>query len=129
MVLTSWRSPALRVLLLGVLALLCMVGFMTVNVQTDWDFILQYRGSRLLALLLTACAIGISTVLFQTITHSRLLTPALMGFDVLYVLVQTLALLVWGGSQLAEWPPSLRFAMQVLVMVMLALLLFRLLFS
>ncbi len=129
MVLTSWRSPALRVLVLGVLALLCVVGFMTLNVQTDWAFILEYRGSRLLALLLTACAIGISTVLFQTITHSRLLTPALMGFDVLYVLVNTLVLLVWGGSELAAWPPALRFALQVLVMVGLALLLFRLLFS
>lgn len=129
MVLTSWRSPALRVLVLAVLALLCVVGFMTLNVQTDWAFILEYRGSRLLALLLTACAIGISTVLFQTITHSRLLTPALMGFDVLYVLVNTLVLLVWGGSELAAWPPALRFALQVLVMVGLALLLFRLLFS
>lgn len=129
MVLTSWRSPALRVLVLSVLALLCVVGFMTLNVQTDWAFILEYRGSRLLALLLTACAIGISTVLFQTITHSRLLTPALMGFDVLYVLVNTLVLLVWGGSELAAWPPALRFALQVLVMVGLALLLFRLLFS
>ena len=129
MVMTSWRSPALRVLVLGVLALLCVLGFMTVNVQTDWAFILEYRGSRLLALLLTACAIGISTVLFQTITHSRLLTPALMGFDVLYVLVNTLVLLAWGGSELAAWPPSLRFALQVLVMVALALLLFRLLFS
>ena len=129
MVMSAWRSPALRVLLLAVLALLCVLGYMTLNVQTDWAFILEYRGSRLLALLLTACAIGISTVLFQTITHSRLLTPALMGFDVLYVLVNTLVLLTLGAGTLAEWSPSLRFALQVLVMVGLALLLFRALFS
>ena len=129
MVMSAWRSPALRVLLLGVLALLCILGYMTLNVQTDWAFILEYRGSRLLALLLTACAIGISTVLFQTITHSRLLTPALMGFDVLYVLVNTLVLLTLGASELAVWSSSLRFAVQVLVMVGLALLLFRALFS
>ena len=126
---SAWRSPALRVLLLAVLALLCVLGYMTLNVQTDWAFILEYRGSRLLALLLTACAIGISTVLFQTITHSRLLTPALMGFDVLYVLVNTLVLLTLGASELADWSPSLRFALQVLVMVGLALLVFRALFS
>lgn len=129
MVLNLWRRPATRVLLLGLLALLCMLGFMTLNVQTDWRFILEYRGSRLLALLLTSCAIGVSTVLFQTITHSRLLTPSLMGFDVLYVLVNTLILLVLGSSVLAEWVPSLRFALQVLLMVALALLVFRLLFS
>ena len=129
MVMSLWRQPAARVGLLAVVALLCVIGFMTLNVQTDWAFILEYRGSRLLALLLTACAIGISTVLFQTITHSRLLTPALMGFDVLFVLVNTLVLLVWGGAELAAWPPSLRFAVQVLVMVAVALLVFRLLFS
>ncbi|WP_150305149.1 iron chelate uptake ABC transporter family permease subunit [Pseudomonas saliphila] len=123
------RDPAaLRLAILVSLALLCVVGFMTFNVQSDWAFILEYRGSRLAAMLLAACAIGISTVLFQTITHSRLLTPALMGFDVLYVLVQTLGMLLL-GSELVEWSPSLRFALQVLVMVALALLLFRLLFS
>src|SRR5699024_8491827 len=73
MVMSLWRQPAVRVGLLAVVAVLCVIGFMTLNVQTDWAFILEYRGSRLLALLLTACAIGISTVLFQTITHSRLL--------------------------------------------------------
>ena len=129
MVMRLWCQPAARVGLLGVVAVLCVIGFMTLNVQTDWAFILEHRGSRLLALLLTACAIGISTVLFQTITHSRLLTPALMGFDVLFVLVNTLVLLVWGGAELAAWPPSLRFAVQVLVMVAVALLAFRLLFS
>src|SRR5690554_6980949 len=92
MVLTLWRQPAVRVLLLAIAAVLCLLGFMTINVQTDWAFILQHRGSRLLALLLAASAIGLSTVLFQTITHSRLLTPALMGFDVLFVLVNTLVL-------------------------------------
>ena len=129
MVMRLWCQPAARVGLLGVVAVLCVIGFMTLNVQTDWAFILEHRGSRLLALLLTACAIGVSTVLFQTITHSRLLTPALMGFDVLFVLVNTLVLLVWGGAELAAWPPSLRFAVQVLVMVAVALLAFRLLFS
>ena len=129
MVLTLWRQPAVRVLLLAIAAVLCLLGFMTINVQTDWAFILQHRGSSLLALLLAASAIGLSTVLFQTITHSRLLTPALMGFDVLFVLVNTLVLLIFGGAELAGWPSSLRVGLQMLLMVGLALLLFRLLFS
>ena len=129
MVMKSLRNPAVRLGVLAVLALLCVIGYMTINVQTDWGFILQHRGSRLLALVLTACAIGVSTVLFQTITHSRLLTPALMGFDVLFVLVNTLALLVLGAGTLADWPASLRFVLQVALMVVLVLSLFRALFS
>ena len=129
MVMKSLRNPAVRLGVLAVLALLCVIGYMTINVQTDWGFILQHRGSRLLALVLTACAIGVSTVLFQTITHSRLLTPALMGFDVLFVLVNTLALLVLSAGTLADWPASLRFVLQVALMVVLVLSLFRALFS
>ena len=125
----QWRDPpALRLAILVALALLCVIGFMTLDVQSDWAFILEYRGSRLLTMLLAASAIGISTVLFQTITHSRLLTPALMGFDVLYVLVQTLGMLLL-GNELTQWTPSLRFAVQLVIMVSLALVLFRLLFS
>ena len=129
MVMKSLRNPAVRLGVLAVLALLCVISYMTINVQTDWGFILQHRGSRLLAMVLTACAIGVSTVLFQTITHSRLLTPALMGFDVLFVLVNTLALLVLSAGTLADWPASLRFVLQVALMVVLVLSLFRALFS
>ena len=129
MVMNPRLHPAWRVLALGGAALLCVVGYMTLNVHTEWDFILEYRGSRLLALLLTACAIGVSTVLFQTLTQSRLLTPALMGFDALYVLVNTAMLLTLGASVWGEGAPELRFALQVLLMVALALLLFRALFS
>ena len=129
MVMNPRLHPAWRVLALGGAALLCVVGYMTLEVHTDWAFILEYRGSRLLALLLTACAIGVSTVLFQTLTQSRLLTPALMGFDALYVLVNTAMLLTLGASVWGEGAPELRFALQVLLMVALALLLFRALFS
>ncbi len=123
------RAPSWRLAALGIAATLCIAGFMTVNVQTDWTFILEYRGARLGAMLLVAYAMGMSTVLFQTITHNRILTPSLLGFDALYVLVQSLALLLLGGSQTVELAPPLRFSLEVLVMVLLALLFFRLLFS
>src|SRR5699024_8759738 len=73
--------------LTAVLALGSVLGFMTLNVHSDWAFIVQYRGTRLLAMLLVALSMGLATVVFQTITHNRILTPSLMGFDVLYVLV------------------------------------------
>lgn len=114
---------------LAVLALASVLAFMTVNVQTDWAFILEHRGSRLLAMLLTAAAIGLSTVLFQTITQNRVLTPALMGFDVLYVLVHALALFAWGAADWRGLPVTVRFGVEVACMTVLALLFFRLLFS
>ncbi|MFN3579126.1 MAG: iron chelate uptake ABC transporter family permease subunit [Pseudomonas sp.] len=122
-------TKAWRLTLLAALALLCMGAFMTLRVQSDWGFILEYRGPRLAAMLLVAWAIGLSTVLFQTITQNRVLTPALMGFDVLFILVQALAMLIWGASQWRELALPLRFSLEVLAVVLLALLVFRLLFS
>ncbi|MFP3976461.1 MULTISPECIES: iron chelate uptake ABC transporter family permease subunit [Marinobacter] len=115
--------------LTALLALLSVVGFMTLNVQSDWGFIMEYRGSRLLGMLLVAITMGLATVVFQTVTHNRILTPSLMGFDVLYVLVHSLALLVWGAEQSTNWPIELRFIVEVAAMVAIALLLFRLLFT
>lgn len=121
--------PRWRLSLLALLALLCALGFMTLRVQTDWTFILEYRGPRLLAMLLVAWAIGLSTVLFQSITRNRVLTPALLGFDVLFLLVQVLVLLVWGAANWQALALPLRFGLEVLAVVLLALLIFRLLFS
>lgn len=115
--------------LTAVLALGSVLGFMTLNVHSDWAFIVQYRGTRLLAMLLVALSMGLATVVFQTITHNRILTPSLMGFDVLYVLVHTLALLLWGTEFGKGWPLELRFILEVAVMVSIALLLFRWLFN
>lgn len=123
------RSPALRLALLAAVALLCMLAFMTLRVQTDWAFILEYRGPRLAGMLLVAWAIGLSTVLFQTITQNRILTPGLLGFDVLFLLVQALTLLAVGASRWQALPPAMRFGLEVLAVVLLALLIFRLLFS
>jgi len=123
------RSPALRLTLLAAVTLLCMLMFMTLRVQTDWAFILEYRGPRLAGMLLVAWAIGLSTVLFQAITQNRILSPGLLGFDVMFLLVQTLTLLMVGASRWQALPPALRLGLEIFAVVLLALLLFRLLFG
>lgn len=110
-------------------ALLSIVSFMTINVQTDWEFILQHRGKRLLAMLLVAIAMGLATIAFQTITHSRILTPSLMGFDVLYMLVHSVGLTLWGAKSGLNGAPELRLLLEVVTMVAIALILFQLLFN
>lgn len=121
-------AARLRLGLTAALALLSIAGFMTWNVQTDWAFILEYRGSRLLAMLLVAVAVGVSTLIFQTITHSRVLTPSLMGFDALYLLMHALGLLLWSRLGLGVMP-RLGLMTDVILMTGVVLLMFRLLFA
>lgn len=122
-------SPRRMLCLLATLTGASMVAFMTLGANGQWDFVLPFRGAKLAALLLVAYAIAVSTVLFQTITHNRILTPSVMGFDALYVLIQTLGVFWLGLDRLAQVDIRLKFGVEVVVMVVLATLLFRWLFS
>ncbi|RZJ10889.1 MAG: enterobactin ABC transporter permease [Haliea sp.] len=124
-----FAAPRARLGLLGALALASIAAFMTVGANGQWDFVLQFRGLKLAALLLVAYAIAVSTVLFQTITHNRILTPSIMGFDALYVLIQTLLIFTLGLEQTRLIDVRVKFGFEVLLMVGLAWLLFRWLFS
>ncbi|MDO9405494.1 MAG: iron chelate uptake ABC transporter family permease subunit [Polaromonas sp.] len=122
-------APSARLGLLAALALACIAAFMTIGANGQWDFVLPFRGLKLAALLLVAYAIAVSTVLFQTITHNRILTPSIMGFDALYVLIQTALVFTLGLERTNLIDVRLKFGFEVLLMVSLAWLLFRWLFS
>ncbi|RLQ89287.1 enterobactin ABC transporter permease [Notoacmeibacter ruber] len=101
---------------------------MTLGAKGHWDFVLPFRGTKLAGLVIVATAIAIATVLFQTITQNRILTPAVMGFDSLYVATQTAMIFFLGSHLLSGVDPRLRFMLEATLMVGLSLLLFRWLF-
>jgi iron complex transport system permease protein len=70
-----------------------------------------------------------SAVLFQTVVNNRILTPSVMGFDALFVLIQTLLMFALGASRLSEVNPHAMFLLEVGCLVVFAGLLFRWLFS
>lgn len=124
-----FATPATRLGLLAAMALASITAFMTIGASGQWDFVLQFRGLKLAALLLVAYAIAVSTVLFQTITHNRILTPSIMGFDSLYVLIQTVLVFTLGLQRTGLIDVRVKFGFEVLLMTGLAWLLFRWLFS
>lgn len=123
-------SPKIRLALLATLALSVVAAFMLIGAGGNWDFVLPFRGAKLAAMLLVAYAIAVSSVLFQTITHNRILTPSIMGFDALYLLIQAVIIFTLGIDPLTETGnPNLRFAVEVVLMTGFACLLFRALFN
>jgi iron complex transport system permease protein len=120
-------SPARRLWILLALALAASVLFMTIGVKTEWSFVLPLRGAKLATLWTVAFAIGVSTVLFQTVTNNRILTPAVMGFDALYQLIQSVLAFTIGMAAM-QMPELARFGMNVGLMVVLSTALFMWLF-
>lgn len=119
------KNPILCTL---VLLLVSIALFLSLNVL-DWQFALQLRTKKLVALMLVGFAVATSTLLFQTLTHNPILTPALLGFDSLYVLIKSLLVFFLGVVSLYRIPSLVIFASEVAVMIAASMLLFHFLFS
>ncbi|MEP3198709.1 MAG: iron chelate uptake ABC transporter family permease subunit [Lentilitoribacter sp.] len=89
------------------------------------SFILELRSKKLLTLIAVGGAIGVATILFQTISANRILTPAIMGFDALYILLQTLFVFILGGMSIALLPNSVVFMGTSGMMVICATILYQ----
>ena len=113
----------------SIILVIAMTLFLTLNVNGYWDFALPLRGKKLLALMVVGYAIGVSTLLFQTLTHNPILTPSLLGFDSLYVLLQSVLVFSWvpSASPVSILLPNL--CLRFFLMFGASMLLFQLLFS
>lgn len=123
------RRPAVILTLLSVLVALSCIAFMTIGAKGSWSFVLSFRGTKLAAMVLVAYSIAVSTVLFQTVTNNRILTPSIMGFDSLYVLIQTLIIFIFGTVNIDGLGPNARFLTETAIMVLFAGALYAWIFS
>ncbi len=109
--------PALLVLLLAALYLL--PGLTPRNAA----YYLSRRGPQLVAVMLAAGSAGAASIVFQSITRNRLLTPSVMGIESLYVLMQTGAVFFLGGTAGTLARPLPTYLATLVVMVVFAALL------
>lgn len=123
------RIIATRFGLLAALAALAIAGFMLLGVRGNWGFVLPFRATKLAGLVLVAVAIGAATVVFQTITNNRILTPAIMGFDALYILLQTALVFSLGTMQTAALDARAMFLLETSMLLVFGGLLYHWLFG
>ena len=95
----------------------------------NYEFFLSLRLPKLLSIVLAAVAISASSLVFQTITNNRILTPSILGFDSLYMLVQTLLLFVFGGTSFWVIDAIANFSLSVTVMILFSFALFHFYFK
>ncbi|MGK7753241.1 MULTISPECIES: iron chelate uptake ABC transporter family permease subunit [unclassified Roseovarius] len=113
-----------RLIVLAVLFVASAVAYMTVGARGNWGFVLEFRGAKLAALCLVAVALSTSTVLFQTITQNRILTPSIMGFDELFVLIVAMGVFVFGMTDYLVVTSWVQFVVSLVLMTGASLLLF-----
>ncbi|MBC1230685.1 iron chelate uptake ABC transporter family permease subunit [Listeria booriae] len=116
-------------ILAGIVVIL-MASYLFLFMGGNPAFALTLRSTKLVAIVFTGVAIAVSTVVFQTITQNKILTPSIMGLDSLYMLLQTSLVFIFGSQTLmrlgsGRW----NFFLSVLLMMGFAFVLYWLMFK
>ncbi|MEF3323708.1 iron chelate uptake ABC transporter family permease subunit [Gulosibacter sp. GYB002] len=118
------RRDLIVMVVLAVFMVALIAAYLLVDLSGNVDYVLGRRLRSIWAFALVAIAIGISTATFQTITANRLLTPSIMGFDSLYILLQTVIVFLIGGTATSVFGTVGSFWLEVGCMVIFAVLLY-----
>ena len=114
-----------KLVLLAVIAIVFAGLFIGIGLNADnYQYFLSRRVPKVLAMVIAGIAIGQSALVFQTITHNRILTPSIMGFDSLYMFTQVLVVVIFGGMSAFALNAYLNFSLSVVAMLGFSLLLF-----
>lgn len=114
-----------KLLLLIAISLLFAALFIGVGLNADnYQYFLSRRVPKVLAMVFAGIAIAQSSLAFQTITHNRILTPSIMGFDALYMFTQVLVVVLFGGMSSIAMNVYWNFSLSVAAMLSFSTLLF-----
>ncbi len=117
-------------LLISVLLMLGMTAlFLFYRLGNNWEFALQLRSIKVVAILIVAASVAYSSVAFQTLTNNRILTPSIMGFESLYLLTQTVIVYMYGDQTYKVLSSIDNFMVSVVVMIGFGLMLYLLIYK
>ncbi|MBN2982017.1 MULTISPECIES: iron chelate uptake ABC transporter family permease subunit [Cohnella] len=95
----------------------------------NWDYAIPRRAMKIAAFIITGIAVAFSTVVFQTITNNRILTPSILGLDSLYMLMQTAVVYFFGSNSVVIANGNYNFLLSGALMIGFSLLLFLFVFK
>ncbi|MFJ5623350.1 iron chelate uptake ABC transporter family permease subunit [Peribacillus loiseleuriae] len=117
-----------KLAVLAVIATLLTALFLFYKIGPNIDYVLPLRTVKVLAIIITGSAIAFSTVIFQTVTNNKILTPSILGLDSMYMLIQTGVIFVLGSTNIAILNKNINFLLSVAFMLLFASLLFKFMF-
>jgi len=118
-----------KIWLLVFLAVLLIALFLFSGLSGNISYILPRRAMKIAAIILTGAAVAFSTVVFQTITQNRILTPSIMGLDDLYMLLNTAIIFLFGSTRLTMMDRNIQFLLNAGIMILFSVLMYHFLFK
>ena len=118
------------IIILSVLLLVLVSSFLFIGVNSiNFKYALYRRIPKIYAMILTGGAIGFSSLIFQTVTNNRILTPSILGIDSLYVLLQTTVVFLLGSSSAIMSNGNINFIISIIAMLLFSSLMYKFIFK
>ncbi|EHC0757930.1 iron chelate uptake ABC transporter family permease subunit [Campylobacter coli] len=118
-----------KILILAFLTLIMALVFVFAGLKDFDEYALKNRFLQIAAIVIVAICIAISTVIFQTLCNNKILTPAIIGLDSLYMLLQSALVFSLGSANLSVYRNDINFLITLACMVVFSLGLYKILFS
>ncbi|MBQ2922495.1 MAG: iron chelate uptake ABC transporter family permease subunit [Tyzzerella sp.] len=113
------KITILLVLVIGVCATYLLINAHPENPKL-FQYILSLRIPTLVVMLIASFAIGSASLIFQSIINNHIVTPCLLGMNAMYTLVHTAVIFVAGSGSILATSPNLSFAIDLIVMSVVA---------
>lgn len=118
------------ILILSILTIILVTTFLLIGVNSvNIKYAMYRRTPKIYAMILTGSAIGFSSLIFQTITNNRILTPSILGIDSLYVLLQTSVVFLLGSSSVIISNGNINFIITIVAMLLFSSLIYKFIFK
>lgn len=118
-----------KIIILITLLVVSVVLFMTYDTGNNLYYVWSRRGIRLATMLVVGVSIAFSSVIFQTITNNRILTPSIMGYESIFILFQTLIVFFYGDKAFEVISQQENFFYAVLLMLGFSVFMYLLIFG
>ncbi|HEH4740325.1 TPA: iron chelate uptake ABC transporter family permease subunit [Campylobacter coli] len=118
-----------KILILAFLTLIMTLVFIFAGLKDFDEYALKNRFLQIAAIVIVAICIAVSTVIFQTLCNNKILTPAIIGLDSLYMLLQSALIFSLGSANLSVYKNDINFLITLACMVVFSLGLYKILFS
>lgn len=122
-----------KLIIILLLVILVCVLYMTVGVKFGNRKLVEYsmkiRTPKLIAMIITAYAIGSAAIVFQSIINNTIVTPCLLGMDALYTMIHTILVFILGSGSVLVVNPDYSFIIDLIIMGIIATVIYSFLFK
>lgn len=116
------------VLFILVAAIYMIVGVKFKNARL-FKFSMKIRTPKLIAMMITAYAIGSASIVFQSIINNTIVTPCLLGMDALYTMIHTIIVFIFGSGSILVVNSNYSFLIDLVIMGVTATIIYSYLFK